>query len=238
MQHPLRRAPLLVAAFLFAALMVAPAANAAAVAPQLVSGNPDCASLGLTTITKFDPVTSTSATQAGITVTRTGSGTFDWSSTVAVDAVIVKGGNAANVYRYPYDFFADTNLVTPDNSSGGPAGISHIEFCTDKTTENPPANPAIHLEKTGAIHRGRRLHVHLRVRGEEHRRRDAHQRGAHRSEVRDAPRSASGPTSGDTTSTPATPGTSPAPRRRRRAPRRSRTRPRSARTTRRRAARP
>ncbi|HYI20184.1 MAG TPA: hypothetical protein VD836_15815 [Solirubrobacteraceae bacterium] len=150
MQHPLRSAPLIAAVCLIAALFAAPAANAAAVDPQLVPGNPNCASLGLTTITKFDPVTQSSATQAGITVTRTGSGTFDWSSSVAVDAVIVKGGNAANVYQYPYDFFADTGLITPDNASGGPAGISHIEFCTDGTTENPPANPAIVLEKTGA----------------------------------------------------------------------------------------
>ena len=52
---------------------------------------------------------------------------------------------------YPFDTFGDTDLVTPTNPNNGrPYGLSHIEFCTDGTTENPPANPAIVLEKTGA----------------------------------------------------------------------------------------
>ena len=183
MQHPLRSAPLIAAVCLIAALFAAPAANAAAVDPQLVPGNPNCASLGLTTITKFDPVTQSSARMPVSPSRGPGAG----RSTVvlgAVDAVIVKGGNAANVYQYPYDFFADTGLVTPDNASGGPAGISHIEFCTDGTTENPPANPASAREVRRHDRRGG-IHLHVPVRGDEHRRRDAGERGAHRPQVRD-----------------------------------------------------
>jgi uncharacterized repeat protein (TIGR01451 family) len=150
MQHPLRRSPLLVAVCLFAALLLAPAANAASVPAQVVDGNPKCPS-GYESITKFDPGPGGTATQAGVTVTRTGSGTFDWTSTVAVDLVIVKGGPNANLYAYPLDTFGDTNLSTPINPNNGqPYGISHIEFCTDGEEEPPPV-PDIDLEKSASV---------------------------------------------------------------------------------------
>ena len=150
MQHQLRRTPLVVAACLFAALLAAPAANAASVEPELVSGNPKCPA-GYDSITKFDPGPGGTATQDGVTVTRTGSGTFDWTSTVAVDLVIVKGGPNANLYSYPLDTFGDTDLSTPTNPSNGqPYGISHIEFCTDGEEEPPPV-PGIDLEKSASV---------------------------------------------------------------------------------------
>jgi hypothetical protein len=46
-----------------------------------------------------------------------------------VGAVIVKGGNAANVYYYPGGVMEDSGLVSPVNSSGKPAGLSNLTFC-------------------------------------------------------------------------------------------------------------
>jgi hypothetical protein len=115
-------------------------AGAASVTPTHYDGNKTCADFGMTTIAKFDPPQS--GTQAGITLTRVDGSHIDWSSTVAVDAVLVKGGDAGNLYSYEFDTFGDTGLVTPDNSSGGPAGLSHVEFCTDgKNEPKPPVTP-------------------------------------------------------------------------------------------------
>ena len=44
-------------------------------------------------------------------------------------SVIVKGSNAANVYTYGAGVSGDTGLRSPDNSSGGPAGLSNLTFC-------------------------------------------------------------------------------------------------------------
>jgi len=46
-----------------------------------------------------------------------------------VGAVIVKGGNAANVYYYPGGIMEDNGLVSPVNNSGKPAGLSNLTFC-------------------------------------------------------------------------------------------------------------
>jgi hypothetical protein len=58
---------------------------------------------------------------------------LDWSSdTLPVDTVLVKGGDDSNVYAYSYgEGMGDTGLDAPDNSSGGPADISHFTFCYD-----------------------------------------------------------------------------------------------------------
>jgi hypothetical protein len=146
-QHRMRTPLVAVVGLLAGLLLIAPAANAASVTPSFEAGNPSCADLGYTTLTKFDPPNS--GTQAGITLTRTGGSSFSWTSTVAVDAVIVKGGPNANLYEYPADTFSDTGLVPPTNSStGGPYGLSHVEFCTDNNNE-PGPNPAISVEKDG-----------------------------------------------------------------------------------------
>ena len=50
---------------------------------------------------------------------------FDWSSTLGLDAVIVKA-SGANAYVYSPEAFGSANLVAPSGS-----GVSHIEFCYD-----------------------------------------------------------------------------------------------------------
>ncbi len=137
-------APLLAVCAFLALLVFAPAGQAASVTPSFVAGNPDCASLalGYTTITKFDPPND--GTKAGITLDRLDEHFLNWTSTVAIDAVIVKGGPNANVYAYPLDTFHDEGLSAPDNG-GQPYGLSHVEFCTDN--QNEPRLPAIDVEK-------------------------------------------------------------------------------------------
>jgi uncharacterized repeat protein (TIGR01451 family) len=141
-------------------VLVAPA-GAASVTPTEYTFNKTCEDFGYTTITKFDPPAS--GTQDGVTLTVNPDGSIDWSSTVAVDAVMVKGANGGNLYAYPTDTFSDTNLITPDNASGGPAGLSHVNFCTDNTVE---VTPGIDIEKTVAetsAHPGDTLHYTLTV---------------------------------------------------------------------------
>lgn len=128
---------LVVGALLLAALPV----GAASVPPVEVAGNPTCAQQGYAYGVKWNyPEDSTGGTYplGTGTVTWSTDGTYvDWESTFGVDAVIVKGGNAANVYKYdpPVESFGDTDLVSPNNSSGKPAGLSHVEFCYDYEVE-------------------------------------------------------------------------------------------------------
>ncbi|MBN7138672.1 hypothetical protein A7A76_06055 [Lysobacter enzymogenes] len=52
-----------------------------------------------------------------------------FNATMPMDYVVVKGGNAFNVFHYVPGVTSDTNLYSPDNSSGGPAAVSHVTFC-------------------------------------------------------------------------------------------------------------
>jgi hypothetical protein len=107
-------------------------ASSASVEPVLVLGNPSCADLGYAGSLKVDPPSAGQHSGGGLTVTVTIDGaSFDWSSsTIAVSAVVAKGGPDANVYTYVPPALSDTDLVTPTNPNNGqPYGLSHIEFC-------------------------------------------------------------------------------------------------------------
>jgi hypothetical protein len=67
-----------------------------------------------------------------------GSGpTFDWSSTVPVFQVIVKGGPGANLYNYSGDT-SDTGLHSPLNTKNGKwFGLSHVTFCYGEPEAEP-----------------------------------------------------------------------------------------------------
>jgi uncharacterized repeat protein (TIGR01451 family) len=59
---------------------------------------------------------------------------FDWQLldlTVEVAAVVVKGGDLANIYYYDSVFSTDTGLTPPLNNGGQNPQISHVEFCID-----------------------------------------------------------------------------------------------------------
>jgi hypothetical protein len=74
----------------------------------------------------------------GITVTVTGGIYVEWNSSFKIGAVIVKGGDAANVYEYtPTGANEDSGLASPPNASDGPAGLSNLTFCYNQQDEDP-----------------------------------------------------------------------------------------------------
>lgn len=113
------------------------------VVPQEWTDNPDCGDLGLGYGFKIDGVPSGTyyfTTADGVLtggapedptnfVTVTPANPyFDWSASLGIDAVIVKGGSVgANVYVYSPEDLADADLAT----TGANYGISHVEFCYD-----------------------------------------------------------------------------------------------------------
>ena len=64
-----------------------------------------------------------------ITILNSNGTYFDWLATNSVGAVIVKGGNAANVFYYDPQAFSDQGLYSPVNASGKQAEVSHVTFC-------------------------------------------------------------------------------------------------------------
>lgn len=125
--------------FVVGLFVVSSAARATTVTPTLVAGNPSCTSLGYpfgfkpNTPSEGNPVGVHSVAGGTITITKSGE-SISWTSTIGIDAVIIKGGPNANLYVYdpPAESFGDTTLVAPTNpSNGNPYGFSHVEFCYD-----------------------------------------------------------------------------------------------------------
>jgi hypothetical protein len=54
---------------------------------------------------------------------------LDWTSTFGIGAVIVKGGDAANVYVYEPQWLSDQGLGAPPTQGGPYADLSNITFC-------------------------------------------------------------------------------------------------------------
>lgn len=121
----------------FASAVAMSGSQAASVTPVYVDDNPTCQSQGYDHEYKIGGNTSGTYTVPNVgSITLTYDSTtkmFDWTSTFGIDAVLAKGGNGANLYVYdpPAESFGDTDLVSPDNSSGGPADLSHASFCYD-----------------------------------------------------------------------------------------------------------
>ena len=142
---------LVVVVFLFS--FYSPLVVGAAVDPILVDGNPTCQELGYLYGFKIDgnpdngTYTLTSGTQYGIDTVLSGGAPedpnnsvtisnntdglyFDWSSTLGIDGVIVKGGPDANHYEYPSESTGDSGLHAP-MKNGQPFELSHVSFCYD-----------------------------------------------------------------------------------------------------------
>ena len=117
--------------------------------PFVVAGNPDCPSQGYDfgfkidespadgtyTLTSADGVLIGGAPEDpnnSVTISNSDGQFFDWSSTLGMDAVIVKAGPNANVFAYSPESFDDTLLHGPINPNNQePYGVSHVEFCYD-----------------------------------------------------------------------------------------------------------
>lgn len=129
-------------------------AGAASVEPVFLAGATNqgkaCADLqgeGQTwTELKVDPNANGTFNDGTLTVTitnTTSDDTFDWTSNIGVDAVVVKGGEAgSHLYRYdpPTESTGDTGLGVPTPSNNS---ISHIVFCYDlpDATATPTPTP-------------------------------------------------------------------------------------------------
>ena len=125
----------------FAALLATTASAAPLVTPTVAAGteNPTCADAGFPASAgyvehKFDPPVGGSAVVAGNVITiafRDNGHLVDWTSTQPIDAMIIKGGDAGNVYVYeptPGNVLADQGLRSPAKGGGVPQ-ISHINVC-------------------------------------------------------------------------------------------------------------
>jgi hypothetical protein len=121
------------------------------VVPELWNDNPNCQDMGFGYGFKINLspngtfyFTSAYGTLTGgalpdennyVTISNAGNGstTFDWTSSLGIDAVFVKGGpQGGNLYIYEPEDMGDTGLGTPAVDSLdqiiNPASISHIEF--------------------------------------------------------------------------------------------------------------
>lgn len=114
------------------------------VAPTVIAGNPACPA-GFEELKVEPPVDGTFTDGAlSVTLDFTPDGSsptsLDWTSTIGVDIVLVKGGPNANAYFYNPEATSDTGLTAPINPENSkPFAISHVTFCYDlPTTEGPP----------------------------------------------------------------------------------------------------
>lgn len=107
--------------------------------PVYVPGNPTCGCLGYGDYErKIEPVVSGTYNIDGTnTITIVVSGSYvDWTSTIGIDSVVVKGGPNANLYVYDPEASSDTDLHAPINPHSGQVyGLSHISFCYDYEVE-------------------------------------------------------------------------------------------------------
>ena len=114
--------------------------GAASVTPSIVLSNIECSSLspaaphGYKVTPGAIPGTYALPSSGGGTasIAPNDNKTFNWSSTYPLDAVIVFGGAAANVYRYN-NVTSDTSLSSPLKNGKLP-DISHVWFCHDGVT--------------------------------------------------------------------------------------------------------
>ena len=136
------RTAVLTALAALATLVVASAAIGAKVTPTFLPGASnsgktcaDNAGAGQAwTELKIDPNANGTYSDGTLTVTIANTQndkTFDWTSNIGVDAVVVKGGSDGSyLYRYdpPSEETSDSGLTTPGSNA-----ISHISFCYDVT---------------------------------------------------------------------------------------------------------
>jgi hypothetical protein len=131
----MRKFLLLATAVAATGLVVVAAAGAATdrgINPVVVSGKTECKDLpGATSAiqAKFDSPAN-GATDGRVTLLLS-SNIVSWYvlNNEDVDAVIVKGGSGANVYRYPGGDFSDGGLTTPLNKNKNPTALGHVIVC-------------------------------------------------------------------------------------------------------------
>ena len=134
-----------VAAAIAGALLMPAVAGAAPLEMEKRDGNPSCSNVdtasGLRQL-KVEPVRSGTYSDGTFSVKLTVSDqtvSFTTTGSEGVDAVIVKGGTGANIYRYTPEVGSGGPLTTPTNPNNGqPYGLSHVSFCYDVGGGTPP----------------------------------------------------------------------------------------------------
>ena len=128
-------------------------AQAEDVTPVFSEGNPRCSDSRKGELVRVDPVEDGTFPVEGGSITvvvNSSAKTFDWTSTVSVGSIVVKGGPNANLYMYDPASFGDTGLHSPVNPNNDMFyGLSHISFCdpgvvataTPTATHTPPPPP-------------------------------------------------------------------------------------------------
>jgi hypothetical protein len=144
-------------ASMLALALLAPAASVAAalVTPTYPAGNPTCTELDPAWTLSFKIDTGDLENRAydwdeggdvesnwnGQTITLSGwsaeGQTFNWSSALPVNGVLIKGGNNNALYTYVPAGSGDTGLT----HGPGQQAISHLLFCGDPTP--PPTDPPV-----------------------------------------------------------------------------------------------
>jgi hypothetical protein len=114
----------------------APGPSGNGVTPVFADGNPTCSQLAPGTLEAKDdepPFSGTVTTSYGSVTYSSADGVYlDWTSTIPLDAVFVKGGSGGNLYSYAPEATGDTHLHSPVNpNNGSPFAISHVSFCYD-----------------------------------------------------------------------------------------------------------
>jgi hypothetical protein len=101
-----------------------------------VPGNPSCPA-GFFEYKVDPPSSGTYNLPDGInSITITTDGYYvDWSATLGIDIVLVKGGDNANMYTYDPEATSGSGLQSPPNTNtpdpDDPYGLSHVTFCFD-----------------------------------------------------------------------------------------------------------
>ena len=121
------------------------------------SSNDDCGQLG------FDHGISIAsngqASSGDMTVTITGyngpTGFVDWSSTLPVHGVYVKGGpSGGNLFSYPAGDTGDHDLHTPQKADGGYYSVSHVAICWNDVPTEPDVSVVKANDPDGVVLNG------------------------------------------------------------------------------------
>jgi uncharacterized repeat protein (TIGR01451 family) len=121
------------------------------------SSNDDCGHLG------FDHGISIAgdgqASSGGMTITISGynspTGFADWSSTLPIHGVYVKGGpSGGNLFNYPAGDTGDQDLHTPQKADGGYYNVSHLALCWNDVAVAPDVSIVKANDPEGVVAHG------------------------------------------------------------------------------------
>ncbi len=175
-KHPAGRRPILLGLLVVTALAVSQAGTLMALArpPADVPGPPsadgvhpviadtqsssdDCGLLGFTHGLSISGNGQVSSGDLTVTVTGYNApiGFADWSATLPILAVYVKGGpSGGNLFNYPAGDTGDQDLHTPRKATGGFYSVSHLAFCWNDEPLEPDVTIAKANDPAGSVSSG------------------------------------------------------------------------------------